>query len=789
MKTKITGIIKKIGTLATGGLFMGSTLLGAMAYDLNSYPQPFINDGVFNGNIVVGANAAAEDIIGAVDIGTSLQYANKQKISYSQDVDTSVDSGFKVEKSGDKFNYGDSIASILDGTYLTEDDLPQILTESKFYESQGDNKNSVTYTQKLNFVSDETGKLVYTQDDDTAKEANSYLYISKRKPLYNYTLEFDTPVKYNPDDVLDDLKTSVINIEGKPYTISDVNVNNDGEIDKLSLISGEAVMWLTQNQPIEKSINGVQHNIEVVDVTEGANACQVKVDGTTSIIDVDSTQTINGVQIGITDVRAIHAQLQDTDVCQVALSASELELENNNEVKVDDVSFDGSNVQIESTDGELNSISITYTPKDMDDDLYLEEKEAWTDPIFNSWKIVFGDVSSDYEEYSLEASGDNDGLFKFISNDHRKVELPIYYDEDANTTKLGNGEGIDEKIYGEGTYSNLISDTCTGTFAEDCEGMQIIATTPGKEVHVFEITNIDTDTNTTDIKDLTYGRTFNDIDFVQNTDSSIDLGSFGTGIKLNINASSVRVVNSLPTKIETASGAIISDIDDSIQNTLKIQLDEDGIDSEGTPDKLDLTIKPDSDKEINVDADWETSSSSIKSDEDSDVNILMSAMGTKVYENDDNTDIQIEMPTDEIYANVFITGINGELSSNNNSITTYKLNRMSVDTAKTDNEISDISAQNLVVVGGPCVSRITANVMGLPYPSCGSSSTIEPNTAIIKEFAQQNGHVALIVAGYNQENTRVASKILSNFDQYNLTGNSYKIIGTSLENVVIQKSS
>jgi hypothetical protein len=93
-------------------------------------------------------------------------------------------------------------------------------------------------------------------------------------------------------------------------------------------LSGEAVLWLTQNNPITKTVSGVEHTIEVLDVTEAEDACQVKVDDTTAIIDEDETKTINGVQIGITDVRAIHAQLQDVDVCQVSVGATELELEN-----------------------------------------------------------------------------------------------------------------------------------------------------------------------------------------------------------------------------------------------------------------------------------------------------------------------------------------------------------------------------------------------------------------------------------------------------------------------------
>lgn len=44
------------------------------AYDLSEYPFPFIKDGKFNGVIVVGDNAPAEDVIALSDIIFSLQY-------------------------------------------------------------------------------------------------------------------------------------------------------------------------------------------------------------------------------------------------------------------------------------------------------------------------------------------------------------------------------------------------------------------------------------------------------------------------------------------------------------------------------------------------------------------------------------------------------------------------------------------------------------------------------------------------------------------------------------------
>ena len=74
--------IKKIVALATGTLMVGATILGAMAADLSDYPRPlFIKNGKFDGAIVVGDKAAAEDVVGAIDIATSLQFSSTTAVT------------------------------------------------------------------------------------------------------------------------------------------------------------------------------------------------------------------------------------------------------------------------------------------------------------------------------------------------------------------------------------------------------------------------------------------------------------------------------------------------------------------------------------------------------------------------------------------------------------------------------------------------------------------------------------------------------------------------------------
>ena len=78
---RVKRAIKKIAALGAGVGMVGATMLGAMAADLSMYPSMFIKDGQFNGALVVGDKAAAEDVVGSIDIATSLQYALATPVS------------------------------------------------------------------------------------------------------------------------------------------------------------------------------------------------------------------------------------------------------------------------------------------------------------------------------------------------------------------------------------------------------------------------------------------------------------------------------------------------------------------------------------------------------------------------------------------------------------------------------------------------------------------------------------------------------------------------------------
>ena len=113
---KIKKYVNKIIAIGAAITMLGATITGAMAINLADYPKPYINNGLFNGMFVVGANAQTADVLGIVDIATALQYENKYDTVMSKD-STNINyelSGdvYKISTSSDILNLNEALGKV-----------------------------------------------------------------------------------------------------------------------------------------------------------------------------------------------------------------------------------------------------------------------------------------------------------------------------------------------------------------------------------------------------------------------------------------------------------------------------------------------------------------------------------------------------------------------------------------------------------------------------------------------------------------------------------------------------
>ncbi len=91
------------------------------------------------------------------------------------------------------------------------------------------------------------------------------------------------------------------------------------------------------------------------------------------------------------------------------------------------------------------------------------------------------------------------------------------------------------------------------------------------------------------------------------------------------------------------------------------------------------------------------------------------------------------------------------------SLFTSRVGVMDVDAPKPGEE-------KMIVVGGPCINSVAAKLMDYPQP-CNKDFSV--GKAIIKYYPE---HQALLVAGYDAQETLSASYVLADYEDYNLTG-------------------
>ena len=844
--------IKRVFALAAGATMMGATILGAMAAsDLANYPAPFVKNGKFDAFIVVGDAAAAEDVVGAVDIGASLQFEMKKETAISAGTaGVIISDGVKIRGTGSEvLNYGENIGEVR-STPLDSEDLPVLLAEGRYVESEGATDNDETYTQELLLAENEethdNGYATHDQPDDDLN-ADDYLELTDGDVLYTYTLEFDDAVEFENIEATDgscqdDIEGTQIEIQGNLYTITDsklVSVAGGGcdAIDDITLMAGDTLVWLMQDQVVEKTVAGVKHEIKVVDVTDAEDSCGVSVDGSVAWIDVKSDKVINGVDIGVLDAKAVHAQLQDVDICELNIGATDIKIEDAytddeddlpGTITVDGEEIDDAEVGLLSTDGGLwNSLIIQFSP---DDDVYLAKDQEFRDPVLGRFKVLMGGVLTPRELIDVAANGARKGDLKFTNNDGKLVEVPLEI-ETAGIDDVQWGNGDDNPLLIDGDVSDCGVDTAS---IEDCDGVLLYAITSGNSAHVLEITKVDADDTTSgcagacdgtiSLKDLTYGRTFEDKGYNEGG-YDIDLGSLGT-INLNLDETCSAGADTCIDDSDLAQGDNIAET--SYGANLEVlslnensgtscasgnnceavwfaeeDLDDENIDAagsrnvninvwydDGSDEQLKFLWTDDGATPTQANDEW-VSVAVDKIYDDSDVSVSATAHGTLVeYDEQDEKWIKIMYPQEEVEVNAFIAPISAQITSSGGAISTVTLDKINVGAARLASEISDVTTDNLILVGGACANAATAAVQGVAYqtePECLGG--LQAGEAVIKLYDQSSGKVAMVVAGLSAMDTRRATRVAANFDAFNLSGSEVKVTGTSLTDIKVSAPS
>ena len=134
-------------------------------------------------------------------------------------------------------------------------------------------------------------------------------------------------------------------------------------------------------------------------------------------------------------------------------------------------------------------------------------------------------------------------------------------------------------------------------------------------------------------------------------------------------------------------------------------------------------------------------------------------------------EVVIKVPNEQVFATVSVRGPGTTVSVAAGDVT-KKVVPVTTAVAKLDNEITAPATvgKDLVLVGGPAVNSLTAQAMGLSYPTYGASGLLPfaSGEGYIKVFEDvfTTGQQVVVVAGWDAVDTRNACSVLQQYASF-----------------------
>jgi len=765
-------MVKRLAAVSTGAAMLGATLTGALAADLSSYPEPFVNVAgkQFDYLIVLGSGAAGEgaakDTAGALDIASGLaavpiaQAGSSKTVSVTGGVSEDVPLTLNIAANNQLDNSLDDgdIETLFDG---------EITFQSTNYDT-----SEVLFLNLNKNISIQTS--LSSSDDDYG----SGVVMEIEKGALQYIYQFDESILVNKTTSSDPLD---IDFLGQRLRVTDVN-----SATKITAQVGQEY-FLNSGESV--SVGGKAIKLERV----GSNGdILINVDGVTETLTNGATRTVNGLEVN-NDAQFYDSNNQAASAANlvVGIDAVETIQDGGSYFGGDDTCSDNSPsdpdcwkfvVKTMNTEG---TTTITNTAADgvsygtTGPVLGLKNDFALNDDKDNPPKI--GECITFPNDF-LSVCFDS-----VTTDDADNLQLTIEKDTgfDSETTEAG----LRTALFGSPTAAILIQSSVSDSLVIDVDGTNFLPNQTQSS-----------DLKTEKIWLAAYNESVSAI-YYEDTNGVTQLAGFAE----NYTEANFGYIDF--NKIKGTSGTSI---------ILKMGVNGEGgtVDGDSAANSsggyINFTLEPaDADLTANTDTiftNWTLSQddiSSLGANADSadaaEVQREGTSLGTKDEDHRSTFGIivkdpksngasdraRLEIPTDMMQANVVVKGSAASVTAGGGSTTVVA----AVDTAPSpviDTDVVSKTSDNLILVGGPAVNRMSAEFMGLTYPAFGADSGLEEGEAIISLKA--NGEkVAMIVAGWAADDTQRAARILKGYSAYktSLKGSEISVKGTTANPTII----
>ena len=743
LKTK--RVAKKVAALSTGVIMMGATLGGAMALDLKDYPSPFVVGGKYDSSnaLVVGANAAASDTLGMVDIMANLQFESKNcvkssgSVSVSGGVTADIPLGMAIADDNsttlDKEITHTKLDSLIDGTITfqsTDYDVKEEFLSGQAPSSGGE--QFVTVATSLTSSEDdyETGVFL-----EAVRDSLKYYYI------------FDDTIMVNASTTANPLTIKFLG-----QTLKITNVPNDDGTKFTAYVGGEYFM----NVGDSVEVNGKKVTLENVG---SSNAIVVNVDGVSETIASSSTETVNGIEIVNDEVFYEDNKDQRSATLIIGKDASDTFKDGDAYVGEDKDdpnwvwNLGGLNTKSSSTTATTGEFSGPYIGVENDfvyDDASdnppgigdcIDLPNNYMSVCFDSLTVPDDQYASYTFEYDSSMDLDDSGLQDNLTG------VPGIYIH----TPVNEGLVLDVSSYADVNNSASTSDIKTDKiyiYNDNTTGINVFYTDTNNKVR---LAGTITATGQGQFGHINYGSTKdNDILMYMETEG------VASGDDLNITLVPYEATD-LPGRTDNFTmrwtyGAI------SITKLGATASSEEA----GEVIWTGLTAGP-----VNIGT----------KDEDHRSRYGVIIRDPKSHGSSDSA--VFDIPSDIVRANAIIKARGTtSTSAGGETCTPVEVTPLTL----TDDKVNDATKYNLILVGGPCANPL---VESLNFGVTCEGWTLKDGEAIIK-LANNGEKVAMLVAGTNAVDTRRAAKVVGSYKNYKLETTEAIVTGTTESDINVK---
>ncbi|MBS3149875.1 hypothetical protein J4455_04260 [Candidatus Woesearchaeota archaeon] len=751
--------VRKIAAIGTGLGMVGATMMSAVAldYTLGDYPKPFIMNKKFsNVAAIIGETSSPDDNTALLDVLSGLEQAtavskpgSSGPASGGAQKTEDLQVGKALNNTADGF--GTSIDSTdVDGFQDTSvridiDDVSddyQVKDGIRFGNACA---NQASLLANSGFESPilQTA-LSFDRDEDWQDKV--FITFSKQSVCYRYT--FDSAL--SSGNTLTSAKSTdpiAINFLGQELEIQNATntsmVVNSGE--RFDLKAGDNVQ-----------VEG--KTVTLISATS-SNKVRIDVDGTSKVITEDSEQIINGLEIRAEDVSDDQGIEFDAATLFIGLSAR-------------DTFKDGEEYIGEDQDNpvwvwQLSNLGGSSPVIGVKLDLSLDSPDetdnpAYQHPLYETESLC---LPRDYACIIFDSMAEDDFL------------------------KYSVDSGVTESLF----WNQSLADANSGAFTKKV--LEISA--GGAQDNGFQLgdyggiasddRNKDTDTimfalfnGTTDGGALGYTLGL----FREEQDGSdaiwfANLSHVGAGQNITHRAFFLDYKDSLiPITVNITSSSSGSSGTTGINGTIignfiiDLSTGNDGTDPAHGTDNNNLTIwfrgKSNTDPNSitylgNGDGTEDTYLFYGSNDISAHSEDTRTPTGLKLYDpasGRSGDKFEFELPADitDYKANIVVTTSGKKVSTDSGNVVTDEAPQIQ----KAD-EVTDLTQFNAILGGGPCVNSHVARIKNLSPGSCGVASGFTPNEAVI-ELVDNGSNVALVVAGWEADDTKRAGVVLKNYD-------------------------